>query len=46
MTDAFPDRPFCSVRCKSIDFGEWANESYSIEASDEDSWSDDDSAKQ
>lgn len=25
-----PDRPFCSTRCKLIDLGEWANESYSI----------------
>ncbi|KZN13250.1 DNA gyrase inhibitor YacG [Marinomonas sp. TW1] len=25
-----PDRPFCSARCKLIDLGEWANESYAI----------------
>jgi hypothetical protein len=25
-TDASPFRPFCSERCKLIDFGEWANE--------------------
>jgi len=25
-----PDRPFCSARCKLIDLGEWANESYTI----------------
>lgn len=33
-----PDRPFCSSRCKLIDLGEWANESYSIpqQTSDED----------
>jgi endogenous inhibitor of DNA gyrase (YacG/DUF329 family) len=32
------DRPFCSARCKLIDLGEWANESYSIpqQTSDED----------
>ena len=24
------DRPFCSARCKLIDLGEWASESYSI----------------
>ena len=25
-----PDRPFCSSKCKLIDLGEWANESYAI----------------
>ena len=24
------DRPFCSERCKLIDLGEWASESYAI----------------
>ncbi|ADZ91278.1 DNA gyrase inhibitor YacG [Marinomonas mediterranea] len=24
------NRPFCSDRCKLIDLGEWANESYAI----------------
>ena len=28
--DDFPQRPFCSVRCKQIDFGDWANETHSI----------------
>jgi endogenous inhibitor of DNA gyrase (YacG/DUF329 family) len=28
--DGFPERPFCSVRCKQIDFGDWATERYSI----------------
>jgi uncharacterized protein len=23
-------RPFCSIRCKLIDLGEWVNEGYSI----------------
>jgi len=23
-------RPFCSERCKLIDLGEWANESYAV----------------
>ena len=38
-TSAF--RPFCSERCKSIDFGNWAFESHKIngEISDEDLWS-------
>jgi endogenous inhibitor of DNA gyrase (YacG/DUF329 family) len=31
MTDAFPDRPFCSRRCKLIDLGEWASESHRVE---------------
>lgn len=25
-----PTRPFCSERCKLIDFGRWANEEYRI----------------
>jgi len=25
-----PYRPFCSMRCKQIDLGEWASESFSI----------------
>lgn len=25
-TDDYPHRPFCSERCKLMDFGEWANE--------------------
>jgi len=32
-------RPFCSARCKTIDLGAWANESYRIpvvERNDED----------
>lgn len=32
-----PDRPFCSERCKLIDLGEWASESYAL-ASDEKPW--------
>lgn len=30
MTPAFPDRPFCSRRCKLIDLGEWASEGHKI----------------
>ncbi len=26
-----PHRPFCSERCKLIDLGKWADESYSID---------------
>jgi endogenous inhibitor of DNA gyrase (YacG/DUF329 family) len=25
-----PHRPFCSERCKLIDFGAWVNEEYSV----------------
>jgi uncharacterized protein len=27
---ANPHRPFCSERCRSIDFGAWASEAYSV----------------
>lgn len=30
MTKDFPHRPFCSARCKSIDFGDWALENHRI----------------
>lgn len=30
MTKDFPHRPFCSARCKSIDFGDWALENHKI----------------
>lgn len=30
MTPAFPERPFCSRRCKLIDLGEWASEGHRI----------------
>lgn len=29
-SEAYPDRPFCSHRCKLIDLGEWASENRSI----------------
>ncbi len=43
MTDAFPNRPFCSERCKSVDFGDWATESHKIEgaSAEEELWSKD-----
>lgn len=31
-----PYRPFCSERCKMIDLGQWATESYRIPNSKED----------
>ena len=30
-----PYRPFCSQRCKMIDLGTWANESYCIPSQEE-----------
>ena len=27
-----PSRPFCSERCRQIDFGAWASESFAVEA--------------
>jgi uncharacterized protein len=30
MTPKFPDRPFCSKRCKLVDLGEWASEGHKI----------------
>jgi uncharacterized protein len=30
MTPKFPDRPFCSARCKLIDLGDWASENHKI----------------
>ena len=27
-----PNRPFCSERCRLIDFGAWANEEYKVPA--------------
>ena len=35
-TDASKWRPFCSERCKLIDFGAWASESYRIPAVERD----------
>lgn len=29
-TDANAHRPFCSLRCKQIDLGAWAEEKYAI----------------
>jgi endogenous inhibitor of DNA gyrase (YacG/DUF329 family) len=29
-----PTRPFCSERCKLIDFGRWANEEYAVPATE------------
>ncbi len=28
--DSFPERPFCSHRCRLIDLGEWATEKHTI----------------
>lgn len=31
-----PFRPFCSERCKSIDLGAWADESYRVPVAEDD----------
>ncbi|MBK8970228.1 MAG: DNA gyrase inhibitor YacG [Hahellaceae bacterium] len=31
-TQEYPDRPFCSPRCRLIDLGAWSDESYKIPA--------------
>lgn len=31
-SDANPYRPFCSQRCKNLDFGAWASEGYRVES--------------
>jgi uncharacterized protein len=39
MTPFSPDnkwRPFCSERCKMIDLGAWATESYRVPAEEQD----------
>jgi hypothetical protein len=28
--DNYPYRPFCSLRCQQIDFGDWANEEFRV----------------
>lgn len=28
-----PSRPFCSERCKNMDFGAWASENFRVQAS-------------
>lgn len=35
-TPASKWRPFCSERCKTIDLGAWANESYRVPVVDKD----------
>lgn len=30
MTEEFRHRPFCSQRCRDLDFGAWATESFKI----------------
>ena len=34
----YPDYPFCSRRCKTIDLGRWLGEDYKV-ASGDDAWS-------
>ncbi|HEX6708228.1 MAG TPA: DNA gyrase inhibitor YacG [Albitalea sp.] len=37
-----PYRPFCSERCKNVDFGGWATESYRVPAPSTSADADDD----
>lgn len=30
LDDSFPDRPFCSHRCRLIDLGAWASEEHVV----------------
>lgn len=39
-TADYPDRPFCSERCRLIDLGAWASERYVIAAEEEPVWTD------
>ncbi|MBQ6669444.1 MAG: DNA gyrase inhibitor YacG [bacterium] len=32
-----PSRPFCSERCRLVDLGRWADESYRVPVKDDDS---------
>lgn len=38
-SEDYPERPFCSRRCREIDFGTWANEGYRIPGEPVDEWS-------
>lgn len=42
-SEDYPERPFCSRRCREIDFGTWANEGYRIPGEPVDEWSLDES---
>ncbi|MEN6629762.1 MAG: DNA gyrase inhibitor YacG [Sulfuricella sp.] len=42
FSPANPFRPFCSERCKLIDLGQWATESYRIPLSEEETEKDGD----
>lgn len=35
-----PHRPFCSERCRMIDLGQWADESYRVPGSPQEPWGD------
>ena len=32
----YPEYPFCSKRCRTIDLGRWLGESYKVDAGDRD----------
>ena len=33
--DAYPHRPFCSERCRTVDLGAWATERYRVPVAEE-----------
>lgn len=35
-----PYRPFCSDRCRLIDLGAWASESYKVPSAENENWQD------
>ena len=37
-SEDYPQRPFCSPRCRDIDFGAWATESYRVAGEPADDW--------
>ncbi|MDX1589237.1 MAG: DNA gyrase inhibitor YacG [Oleiphilaceae bacterium] len=43
-SEDYPERPFCSKRCRDIDFGTWASEGYRIPGEPVDEWTLDESA--
>lgn len=36
--DGNPHRPFCSERCKLLDLGQWADESYRVKGPSQEEW--------
>ncbi len=43
-TEKSPYRPFCSLRCKQVDLGAWADEKYRVPVADQDEHKEDNSS--